>query len=341
MTLEICGLSFGYPGARKMTLDGIDLMIDDDQIYSLLGGSGSGKTTLLNLIAGFISPSSGKIILDGKEITSERIERRNIGVVFQDYALFPHMTVEGNIGFGPRARGFSRKKVGKITSEMIELVGLEGYSKRRPSELSGGEKQRVALARTLAVRPKVILLDEPLSALDTSLRESIRNELRAILREQKVITLYVTHDRSEALSLSDRIGVLNGGKIIEEGSPRQIYWRPRDIKTARFMGFSNSIPFNGPKNGLLTTEYGDVPMKVDRGMNRLMFRPESANFTGDGGITIDGMITGVEYRGNDQLLDVRSGARKFRIVAPSHLQFQMGEKVLFTIPYSSLVPFRA
>ncbi len=293
---------------------------------------------MLNIIAGFFKPLKGRVILDGRDITHERCDKRGIGVVFQDYALFPHMTVEGNIGFGPRSRGFSRKKVRTITDDMLDLVGLEGYSGRSTSKLSGGEKQRVALARTLAVKPKVILLDEPLSALDTSLRESLRRDLKMILREQRIITLYITHDQSEALSLSDRIGFLNDGRILEEGSPKQIYWRPVRRKTASFMGFKNSVKVVGIKGNNLVSELGDIPWNPDRKPIEMMFRPESATMEETEGLMINGIVRGSEYRGRDHLLDVTSNGIVYRILAPPDSDHGRGENIVIYVPFGSLVP---
>ncbi|MCK5774483.1 MAG: ABC transporter ATP-binding protein [Thermoplasmata archaeon] len=338
LSLVITDLSFRYPGSKSNVLDGIDLSISDREIFTLLGGSGSGKTTLLNVIAGFIKPLTGHIVLDGKDLTHERSEKRQIGIVFQDYALFPHMTVEGNVGFGPRAMGLSRKRVRSVTDDMLGLVGLEGYSARIPSELSGGEKQRVALARTLAVRPKVILLDEPLSALDTSLRESLRKDLKRILREQNIITLYITHDQSEALSISDRIGFLSEGRILEEGNPDQIYWRPTIKRTAEFMGLMNSIRIIKRNGSQLVSELGDIPWKGDNRPIDMMFRPESACMEKREGIEIKGRVKGSEYRGRDHLVDITSGKRSYRVLAPHDSVFMKGEKITVYVSFGSLVP---
>ena len=338
LTLDIRNITFRYPGSKRNILDGIDLSISDREIFTLLGGSGSGKTTLLNIIAGFFQPLKGSILLDGRDITHQRTEKRRIGVVFQDYALFPHMTVEGNIGFGPRSRGFSRGKVRSITDDMLNLVGLEGYSKRGTSELSGGEKQRVALARTLAVRPKVILLDEPLSALDAKLRESLRRDLKRILMEQNVITLYITHDQSEALSLSDRIGFLKDGRILEEGYPKQIYWNPRRRKTAEFMGFMNSVHVTGISGNDLISELGDIPCKGDRRPILMMFRPESASMEKMEGLMIRGIVRRSEYRGRDHLLDITSEKRSYRVLAPHDIVYRNGDRIVIYVPYGSLVP---
>jgi len=225
-----------------VAVDGIDLAVYEGEFLSLLGPSGCGKTTTLNLIAGFIEPTRGRVLIDGLDVTGRPAYRRDLGVVFQNYALFPHMTVFENIAFGLRMRGASRSEVDRRVSEALALVRLERREGAWPSQLSGGMQQRVALARALVVKPRVLLLDEPLAALDKKLREEMRAELREIQRAVGISTVFVTHDQQEALSLSDRVAVMELGRIEQTGTPREIYERPATRFVADFIGASNVFP---------------------------------------------------------------------------------------------------
>ena len=226
--LRGCTRDFGMVRA----VDALDLAVHDGELLSLLGPSGCGKTTTLNLIAGFVAPSAGRVIVDGQDVTARPPHERGLGVVFQSYALFPHMSVFENVAFGLRER-----RVG----EALALVRLQGQGERRPRQLSGGMQQRAALARALVYAPRVLLLDEPLAALDRKLREEMRAELREILREVGITTVFVTHDQAEALSLSDRIAVMNQGRIEQLGPPRAIYERPATRFVADFIGGSSRL----------------------------------------------------------------------------------------------------
>jgi len=217
----------------------VDLEIAKGEFYTLLGPSGCGKTTLLRTIAGFVSPDEGAVFLDGDSVTHMPPWRRNLGMVFQNYALWPHMTVFDNVAFGLKERKIPRREIAPRVMEALEQVGLKGTEGRRPSQLSGGQQQRVALARTLVIQPRVLLLDEPLSNLDAKLRQEMRIELLKLQRDIGLTTLYVTHDQEEALTLSTRIAVMNFGKVVQEGKPREIYESPRERFVADFVGKSN------------------------------------------------------------------------------------------------------
>ncbi len=228
-------------GNTKAVID-FNLEVEKGEFVSFLGPSGCGKTTTLRMIAGFELPSSGHIWLDGEEITFQRPNRRNIGMVFQAYALFPNLTVAQNIGFGLQVRKMERRQIEERVREMLSLIHLESYADRYPYQLSGGQQQRVALARALAIRPRLLLLDEPLSALDAKIRLELRQEIRRIQQTLGITTIYVTHDQEEALSLSDRVVVMNQGQIEQIGTPLEIYNYPQTEFVASFVGQLNLLP---------------------------------------------------------------------------------------------------
>ncbi len=238
--LTVSGLRVRYGGA--LALDGLDLAVGRDELFVLLGGSGSGKTTLLRAIGGFVRPEAGRIILDDQDLSLLPPHRRPVNTMFQSYALFPHMTVAANIGFGLRQQGASRAETRAKVEQMLALVRLEGYGPRRPAELSGGQQQRVALARSLAPSPRLLLLDEPLSALDQGLRMETRAELVRLRRALGISFVLVTHDQTEALTMADRIGVMRDGRMAQIGTPMALYERPADRFVASFLGAANILP---------------------------------------------------------------------------------------------------
>ncbi len=230
---------------QATALDRISLEIEAGEFVVLLGPSGCGKTTLLNLIGGFTEPTEGTILIGGRDMAGVAPKDRPTTTVFQDYALFPHMTLRDNVSFGLRMRGMDRAKRAAKAEAMLALVGLDAKGDRRPHELSGGQRQRVALARALAVEPEVLLLDEPLGALDLKLRRQMQDELKAIQRRVGTTFVHVTHDQEEAMAIADRIVVMNAGRIEHVGPPREVYLRPKTLFTAGFMGEINRIPVQG------------------------------------------------------------------------------------------------
>jgi putative spermidine/putrescine transport system ATP-binding protein len=238
--LELHNLRKRY--GRSTAVDGVSLTVPGGAFVSLLGPSGSGKTTILRLIGGFEHPDGGSISIDGTDIVSKPPYERRIGVVFQRYALFPHMTVAANVAFPLKQRGVPAPERVARVEEMLRTVGMTGFGERHPDELSGGQQQRVALARALIFEPQVLILDEPLAALDKHLRERLQLEIRSLQRQLGITTLYVTHDQTEALALSDAIAILNAGRIEQFGTPRELYEAPRTAFVARFMGNSNVLP---------------------------------------------------------------------------------------------------
>src|SRR4051812_19016553 len=268
-------------------VDRVSLSVEPGEFFAMLGPSGSGKTTCLRLIAGFDLPDNGQVLLEGRDVSSVPPYERNVNTVFQDYALFPHMTVLENVAYGPRMRKVSLAERSTRAREMLDLVKLRGFEDRRPAQLSGGQKQRVALARALINQPKVLLLDEPLGALDLKLREEMQIELRNLQRRLAITFIYVTHDQGEALSMSDRVAVFNNGRIEQMATARELYTRPRTAFVARFVGGANVAE-------------GEVAQRLANAPQAFAVRAESVDVLAPG----DALPTGfVGAEGN--LLDVQ------------------------------------
>jgi putative spermidine/putrescine transport system ATP-binding protein len=237
-TLALEDVAFAYPGSG-FRIDGLDLSVAPGELVAVIGASGSGKSTVLKLAAGFLAPARGRVVIDGADVTGAPPRMRELGVVFQAYALFPHMTALENVAYPLKVRGVDRRGRREQAMRMLALVGLETLAGRRPDQLSGGQQQRVALARALVFRPRALLLDEPLSALDAALRAEMRDEIRRLQREHAIATLHVTHDQEEALSMADRVVVMREGRIEQAGTPRQLYESPRTRWVASFVGRAN------------------------------------------------------------------------------------------------------
>ncbi len=242
VTLDDVSCVFGRGSGAVRAVDGISLAIEPGEFFTLLGPSGSGKTTCLRMIGGFTLPTSGRILIGGEDVSRRPPYARPVNTVFQDYALFPHMSIRDNVGYALMLRKVAKAEREQRTDEMLALVRLPGVGLRRPSELSGGQRQRVALARALISRPQVLLLDEPLGALDLKLREQMQVELKALQRQLGITFLFITHDQHEALSMSDRIGVVNNGRLEQVGTPREVYTEPANAFVARFVGRVNELP---------------------------------------------------------------------------------------------------
>jgi spermidine/putrescine ABC transporter ATP-binding subunit len=266
---------------------GVSLTVGAGEFLTLLGPSGSGKTTTLMMIAGFETPTEGDISIDGQSVVSLPPHKRNIGMVFQNYALFPHLTVTENIGFPLRQRGVDRATRARLVAESLELVRLPGYEARYPRQLSGGQQQRVALARAIVFRPRLLLMDEPLGALDKQLRESLQLEMRRLHADLGITFIYVTHDQEEALTMSDRIAVMSGGRIAQIGTPEDLYDRPCDEFVASFVGESNFFPcvVRGMEDGMVVADCGGTIVRAKAAGLRtpgenvtLTTRPERVRF---------------------------------------------------------------
>ena len=302
VVVELAGCSRDYGGVRAVA--GLDLTVHEGELLSLLGPSGCGKTTTLNLIAGFVPPTSGRVLIDGLDVTGRPAHQRGLGVVFQSYALFPHLSVFENVAFGLRERRAPKGEIDRRVQTALALVRLDTRAEHRPAQLSGGMQQRVALARALVYEPRVLLLDEPLAALDKKLREEMRAELREIQRSVGITTIFVTHDQGEALGLSDRIAVMHAGRIEQLGTPREIYERPATRFVADFIGASTVLRGRAagadrlalPGGGLLRIETGAAFQAGEE--IELAIRPERIRLAGGAEENVvEGRITGVVYQG--------------------------------------------
>ena len=270
-------VSFNYPGGTAGVRD-ISLEIAPGELLVCIGPSGCGKTTLLKLIAGFLPCASGKVLFDGEDVTGVAVRERQCGIVFQSYALFPHMKVWENVAYALRVRAVAADERRRSAEEMLDMVGLGGYGDRLPAALSGGQQQRVALARALVFKPRVLLLDEPLSALDAATRLTMREEIRRIQKQQNIASLLITHDQDEALSLADRIAILRDGRLIQVASPKEVYDRPADGFVASFIGRANLLDGTVAGPHIVDTPIGQITT-IDHGLRqgtavRLLVRPE-------------------------------------------------------------------
>ncbi|PPK98858.1 putative spermidine/putrescine transport system ATP-binding protein [Kineococcus xinjiangensis] len=268
-------------------LDGLDLVLHPGELVALLGPSGCGKTTALRLVAGLEDADSGRVVVGGRDVTRLPASRRDMGMVFQAYSLFPHMTSLENVAFGLRLRGQAARERHRRAGEVLELVGLSAQADRYPHQMSGGQQQRVALARALAIQPTVLLLDEPLSALDAKVRAQLRDEIRRVQLEVGITTLFVTHDQEEALAVADRVGVMNSGRLEQVGSPTDVYHRPATPFVAEFVGLSNKLPATVADGSaeVLGVRLPLVDPRAEPGAALAVVRPESVGLTpaeGDG-----------------------------------------------------------
>jgi ABC-type Fe3+/spermidine/putrescine transport system ATPase subunit len=292
--VDVTGVSKRFGGHQA--LSDVSLGFGDGEFFGLLGPSGSGKTTLLRAIAGFVVPDQGSIAFDGQRVENVPVHRRGIGMVFQSYALFPHLSVAENIGFGLSVRRAERGAIAAKVAEALALVRLPGLGERKPKELSGGQQQRVALARALVTGPRVLLLDEPLGALDRRLRQEMQVELREIQRETGVTAIFVTHDQEEALTLSDRIAIINDGRIVQTGPPRDVYERPATVFAAEFLGDANV--FRGePGGSALRLASGAVIRTETASTGVAIVRPEKITLSGEGENALEGTVMQAIFAG--------------------------------------------
>ena len=335
-----------------VAVDGINLHMPPGEFFSLLGPSGCGKTTTLRLIAGFEQPTSGRVELDGKDMAHTAPHKRNVNTVFQSYALFPHLSVADNVAFGLRFKDVSKAEMRQRVAEALRLVRLEGLDRRRPSQLSGGQQQRVALARALVLNPAVLLLDEPLGALDAKLRKALQLELKTIQEEVGITFVYVTHDQEEALTMSDRIAVMSNGHVEQVGSPQEIYEEPATTYVADFLGISNLMDARAEGSagdGLCRVRLGDFELRGGRGDTRargevkVVIRPERVRVEPHGTAgdnRVPGMVRRSVYLGSSTQLIVQlaHGETVQALVqnTGAGLPFSQGEPVSVFLPADAL-----
>jgi len=316
--------SFATPeGGEVHALDDVSLEVADGSFMVLLGPSGCGKTTLLRCIAGLETPDAGEILLRGERIDHVPVWKRRVNTVFQSYALFPHMTVAQNIAFGLQMDKVGKADIERKVGESLEMVRLSGLGSRKPAQLSGGQQQRVALARALAKDPEVLLLDEPLSALDLKLRRGMQTELKRLQRETSITFVLVTHDQGEAMAMGDQVAVFNSGRIVQLGNPEEVYLRPRTAFVADFIGEANLVAAHRDSGSLTIDGLGVIdtmtlanPEAPETGAITVAIRPENITLTetADGA----GIVTDVTFVGGDVHVDVELGTNRLNVRIPSH-----------------------
>lgn len=321
--LEISGLEKTFEGVDMPAVTGASLHVEPGEIFALIGPSGCGKSTTLRMIAGFETPDHGTIILDGRDITHAGPETRNIGIVFQDYALFPHLSVIDNVAFAIRGKDKKAKRESALS--YLDMVGLNGLGDRFPDQLSGGQQQRVALARTLAAGPRLILLDEPFSNLDAALRHVTRREIRDLLKSRGIGAIFVTHDQEEALSFADRVAVMRKGRIEQIGTPEEVYAGPRTAFVARFLGRTNLVAGEADGDKAMTP-LGPIPLAAPAfGSVLLSVRPEHLAFEDDaqGGA----VIAARDFKGHDVTYWVKAGSTEYQVDTEFLCPFRPGNTV--------------
>jgi putative spermidine/putrescine transport system ATP-binding protein len=333
--IEFRGVSRIYGEVRAV--DDVSFSVEPGEFFAMLGPSGSGKTTCLRLVAGFDTPDRGAVLLDGADVSDTPPYDRNVNTVFQDYALFPHMTVLENVAYGPRVRGVAQAERAQLAGEMLELVQLAAQGQRRPAQLSGGQRQRVALARALINHPKVLLLDEPLGALDLKLREEMQVELKSLQKKLGITFVYVTHDQGEALSMADRVAVFNKGRIEQLAAPRDLYLAPATAFVARFVGSANVA------DGALAQKLGAAAPFAVRAEN-IAVQPESAGAAADD-CSAPGALVAVQFHGAASRWQVQLDAGgMWSVLIPESRrvnELPVGTRVKLSWPRAAAVPLQA
>ncbi|MBF9235191.1 ABC transporter ATP-binding protein [Microvirga alba] len=342
--LKIQGLAKSYKDVR--VLESIDLDIASGEFFTLLGPSGCGKTTLLRTIAGFQHQDKGEIIVKGERIDNKPAHKRDIGMVFQDYAIFPHLTVAENVAFGLKARSLPKSEIEARVAESLKMVRLDGYQNRLPAEMSGGQQQRVGLARAMAIRPTLLLMDEPLSNLDAKLRIELREDIRDIQRRLGITTIYVTHDQEEALAVSDRICVMNKGNVEQIGTPFEIYRKPLRRFAAAFVGTMNFLPAQ-LDGGRLVVGGQSIPFPGSEGAVEVAIRPENVVLAGAGGegdaILLKGEVRKVTFLGREAHYTLKTDVGEIvaQVADPEHDFIVMeGRQVEIRLPLNKIALFR-
>ncbi len=334
MSIEFRAVTKRYSPGAPLVVKGIDMLVPKGTLTTILGPSGCGKTTTLRMIAGLDAPSGGQILIDGQDVTHLGPAERNVSMVFQSYALFPHMNVIANVGYGLSVSGVSKAETNQRARAAMESVGLTGYDQRLPSELSGGQQQRVAVARSLVLEPSVLLFDEPLSNLDARLRRSMREEIRALQQRLKLTVAYVTHDQSEALAVSDQIVVMDAGLIAQAGTPQQMYEEPRSEFVAGFMG--EAMLFAGQADASGHVQLGAISVHSRRpvapGPVKVAVRPEAWQVVPSGQGTLAGTLLKCAYLGSFHELTVATELGEIFVVSPDLARsWQIGQSLALTL----------
>jgi putative spermidine/putrescine transport system ATP-binding protein len=341
ISIRLANCSKTY-GDGTLAVGPVDIEIRAGETVVILGPSGCGKTTTLRMIAGLEMPDPGGHVYFGDDdVTSIPIERRNVGMVFQSYALFPNLDVIGNIGYGLRLRGVAPEERLRRSRELMSMMQLDAFANRRIDQLSGGQKQRVALARALAVAPRALLLDEPLTALDAKLRDTLRFEINGLLRRLGITTVYVTHDQAEAMSLGDRIVVMDHGHIAQTGTPREIYARPATRFVGEFIGTMNRVS-GVLRDGVFVCDAGTIPCpNIDEHADEIMFRPEAVSIVEATTATLKGTVTSIDYLGNcTRLLIDGFGPQPMVIETNEDREFLAGEEIALAIRPNAIMALR-
>ena len=338
--IEKINKSYQQPGNAIHVLKDINIEIEPGDFYFLLGPSGCGKTTLLRIISGLIDASSGKILFGNKDVTNEPPQERNCPMVFQNYALWPHMSVQKNVEFGLQMKGVSSAERKAEALEKLEMVQMAHLASRKPTQLSGGQQQRVALARALASRPEVLLLDEPLSNLDAKLRLTMREEIHRIVKENNITAVYVTHDQQEALSMADKIAVMNSGKVVQTGSPEKIYRRPANSFVAEFIGECNFIKGKVDKDDcrVVHAVIGDVQMPFDcESTVKFGIRPEDLVVQTPTKGRQTGKVLNRIYQGENAVIEIDMCGTVLKAKTPSKCKFEPGDSVSLSVETEDVI----
>ena len=342
MTLDQIDVSYDK---KKQILKGLSLDVEKGELVSLLGPSGCGKSTTLRVVAGFIDPQNGSFTLDGEDMTRVPVHKRNFGIVFQSYALFPHLSVFDNVAFGLRTRKIGKEVIEKKVMEILEVCGLTEFRDRFPKQMSGGQRQRVALARALVIEPKLLLLDEPLGNLDAKLRVSMRVEIKRLQKKLGITTLFVTHDQEECFSISDKVAVMNGGVIEQYDTPEHIYSKPATEFVARFIGFENFLTLQHVGESRYQAPDGSrflVDMECPADDFAGTIRPDDIRLAQNGQTenVLDGTVGVRTFLGKSYQYEVNTAAGVLRVNMNTSHEFSEGENIRLYLPSEKLVLVR-
>ncbi|MFT8459216.1 MAG: ABC transporter ATP-binding protein [Liquorilactobacillus ghanensis] len=343
--LKVENLAKSYDGETNI-LEDISFNVSDGEFVSILGPSGCGKTTTLRIIAGLLEQTSGRVFVDGEDINRIPVYKRSFGMVFQSYALFPHMTVFDNIAFGLKMRKISSSEIKKRVSKILKITGLNNLIDRFPAELSGGQQQRVSLARALVIQPRILLMDEPLSNLDAKLRVQMREEIRNLQQQFKITVLFVTHDQEECFAISDKVLVMKNGKIEQFDTPQQIYHYPATKYVAQFIGYENFIEVDQvlADNCFKTKNFKFTTFEKNDKANFLTIRPDNvlllSTDQNENKNVLVGKIVSTEYLGKNYRYQVATDLGMFKVDETSKFKRSLGEKVLLSFPIKYLLPLK-